>query len=201
MIASIFSLRPAGVRCLCLLPRRGFEREKKNFLGGGRGLRDRKRGKGLRNALGAGCFAAYLAISRVVSQRNTFTYLGVFFFFSLLLSSCGERPHSIPRRLTSPVASSMPVKMTVAFHFVIDSFTISLLVSHVTYSGMASLVKACASRPLQVVSRRCSSSRSKEDVRNEKFNLGSGQGAPSPPHSPRGTKSLTSGGVQRLVRT
>lgn len=116
MIASIFTLCAAGARCLCSAPRRGFKRKKKNWEGR---PRDRKRGEGWRNALGAGRCAAYLAVSWAVSQLNTFAYLGGCFF--LFHSHCGKRPRSIPRSLTSPVASNMLVKMTVAFHFIIDT--------------------------------------------------------------------------------
>lgn len=72
-------------------------------------------------------------------------------FFSLPFS-CGKRPCSIPRSLTSPVASNMLVEMTVAIHFIIDTlpFHFCFGTSHTT-APLALLrrvpVALCTSRP------------------------------------------------------
>lgn len=73
-------------------------------------------------------------------QSAEYIYIFRWVFFSLPFS-CGKRPSSIPRSLTSPVASNMLVKMTVAFHFIIDTlpFRFCFRTSHTT--GLLALLR------------------------------------------------------------
>lgn len=127
MIASIFTLRLAGARCLCSAPRRGLR--EKNF---GEAKRQKKR----RRIVKGTWRRVFCCVSGRQLGCQSAEYICIFrwvFFFSLPFS-CGKRPCSIPRSLTSLVASNMLIEMTVAFHFIIDTlpFCFCFRTSHTT---------------------------------------------------------------------